>query len=82
MKKSAVQTLAMAVEGIKANYEIPRVSGLSEIDFHNKYFRKEGWINNLLKPTYLLTIYLFYTSSKMFIFHFKDFSCSWVKLQV
>ena len=33
---------AMAVEGIKANYEIPRVSNLSEIDFHNEYFLKEG----------------------------------------
>jgi len=30
----------MAVDGIKANHEIPRVSNLSEIDFHNEYFLK------------------------------------------
>jgi len=30
----------MAVNGIKANFKIPRVRNLSEIDFHNEYFLK------------------------------------------
>jgi len=30
----------MAVPGIKANTEIPRVANLTEIDFHQQYFLK------------------------------------------